>query len=141
MVKGNLQMEQTLVLLKPDAVERRLCGEILGRFERKGLKIIRMRMLDLTPELARVHYADHVGKPFYPDLELYITSGSVVAVILEGDEAVAVVRKMIGVTNGIEAESGTIRGDLSMSKRQNLVHASDSTESAKREIKNFFPEN
>ncbi|MDR1484884.1 MAG: nucleoside-diphosphate kinase [Planctomycetaceae bacterium] len=131
-------MEQTLVLLKPDAVVRRLCGEILSRFERKGLKIAGMRMLDITPELSRIHYADHVGKPFYPDLEKYITSDSVIAVVLEGEEAVSVVRKMIGVTNGIEAEAGTIRGDLSMSKRQNLVHASDSIESAKREIKIFF---
>ncbi|MDR1480675.1 MAG: nucleoside-diphosphate kinase [Planctomycetaceae bacterium] len=131
-------MEQTLVLLKPDTVERGLCGEILGRFERKGLKIVRMQMVDLTVDVARVHYADHVGKPFYPELEKYITSGSIVAIILEGDEAISVVRKMIGVTNGIEAEAGTIRGDLAISKRQNLVHASDSPESAKREIKIFF---
>jgi nucleoside-diphosphate kinase len=131
-------MEQTLVLLKPDAVVRRLCGEILSRFERKGLKIVEMRMLDITPELSRVHYADHVGKSFYPDLEKYITSERVIAIVLEGEEAVAVVRKIIGTTNGIEAEAGTIRGDFSMSKRQNLVHASDSIESAQREIKIFF---
>jgi nucleoside-diphosphate kinase len=133
------KMEQTLVLLKPDAITRRLCGEILSRFERKGLKIVKMRMLEITPDHAKIHYADHIDKPFYPELEQYITSDSVVAVLLEGDEAIAVVRKMIGATNGIEAELGTIRGDFAMSKRQNLVHASDSKESAKRESEIFFP--
>jgi nucleoside-diphosphate kinase len=132
-------MERTLVLLKPDAVERFLCGEILGRFERKGLRIAQMRMLNITPELAKIHYADHVGKSFYPNLEVYITSSPVVAVVLEGEEVIAVVRRMVGATNGIEAEPGTIRGDLSMSNRTNLVHASDSPESAKREINIFFP--
>ncbi|MDR2171293.1 MAG: nucleoside-diphosphate kinase [Planctomycetaceae bacterium] len=132
-------IERTLVLFKPDAVVRRLCGEILGRFERKGLNIVKMRMLKITSDLARVHYADHVGKSFYPDLEEYITGGLSVAIVFEGEEAISVVRKMIGVTNGIEAEAGTIRGDLSMSKRQNLVHASDSNESAQREINLFFP--
>ncbi|MDR2763156.1 MAG: nucleoside-diphosphate kinase [Planctomycetaceae bacterium] len=133
-------MEQTLVILKPDAISRRLCGEIVGRFERKGLRIVKMRMFEITPELSKVHYADHIDKPFYPELEEYITSGSVVAIILEGEESISVVRKMIGATNGIEAELGTIRGDFSMSKRQNLVHASDSKESAKREIEIFFKE-
>ncbi|MDR2641999.1 MAG: nucleoside-diphosphate kinase [Planctomycetaceae bacterium] len=132
-------MEKTLVLLKPDAVVRKLCGEILRRFENKGLNIADIRMLNITPELARIHYSEHVNKPFYPDLEKYITSSPVVAVILEGESAVAVVRKMIGSTNAADAESGTIRGDLALSNRQNLVHASDSSQSAKREIELFFP--
>ncbi|MDR2346567.1 MAG: nucleoside-diphosphate kinase [Planctomycetaceae bacterium] len=135
-----MSVEQTLVLLKPDTVARRLCGEILSRFERKGLNVVKLQMFGITPELARIHYAEHVGKPFYPDLEKYITSGSVIAIVLEGDEAISVVRKMIGATNGITAEAGTIRGDFSMSNRQNLVHASDNNVSAKREIELFFPE-
>lgn len=131
-------MERTLILLKPDTVERKLVGTILSRFEQKGLKIVDLRMLQFTPELARRHYADHVDKPFYPGLETYITSGPVAAAILEGTEAVAVVRRMIGPTNGIEAPSGTIRGDYSLSGQQNLVHASDSVAAAEREMKIFF---
>jgi len=131
-------MERTLILLKPDSVERQLIGTILSRFEQKGLKIVAMRMLQFTPELARQHYADHVDKPFYPGLEMYITSGSVVAAILEGIEAVSVVRRMIGPTNGSEAPSGTVRGDFSLSSQRNLVHASDSTAAAEREMALFF---
>ena len=131
-------MERTLIILKPDAVERQLVGTILNRFEQKGLKLIAMRMLQFTPELARKHYADHVEKPFYPGLETYITSGPVVAAILEGAESIAVVRRMIGPTNGIEAPSGTIRGDFALSSQCNLVHASDSTAAAKREMAIFF---
>ena len=131
-------MERTLILLKPDTVERQLVGTILNRFEQKGLKIAAMRMLQFTQELARKHYADHVDKPFYPGLETYITSGPVVAAILEGLEAVAVVRRMIGPTNGSEAPSGTIRGDFSLSSQRNLVHASDSTAAAEREMAIFF---
>jgi nucleoside-diphosphate kinase len=133
-------MEQTLILLKPDTVERQLVGTILSRFEQKGLKIVAMRMLQFTPELSRRHYADHVDKPFYPNLEIYITSGSVVAAILEGPEAISVVRRMIGPTNGIEAPSGTIRGDFALSGQRNLVHASDSPAAAEREIAIFFPQ-
>lgn len=132
-------MEQTLILLKPDAVGRGLIGEILGRFEKKGLLVDRMRMLRFTPELARRHYAEHVDKPFYPGLEEYIMSGPVVAAVLEGPESVAVVRRMIGPTDGIEAPPGTIRGDFALGKQRNLVHASDGLESAKREIAIFFP--
>jgi len=131
-------MERTLILLKPDAVERQLVGTILSRFEQKGLKIVAMRMLQFTPELARKHYADHVDKPFYPGLEAYITSGPVAAAVLEGLEAVAVVRRMIGPTNGIEAPTGTIRGDLALSGQRNLVHASDSPAAAEREMAIFF---
>ena len=131
-------MERTLILLKPDAVERQLVGTLLNRFEQKGLTIAAMRMLQFTPELAQKHYADHVDKPFYPGLETYIMSGPVVAAVLEGAEAVAVVRRMIGPTNGIEAPSGTIRGDFSLSGQRNLVHASDSPAAAERETAIFF---
>ena len=133
-------MERTLILLKPDAVERQLVGTILSRFEQKGLKIVDMRMLQFTPELAQRHYADHVEKPFYPGLETYITSGSVVAAILEGTEAIAVVRRMIGPTSGIDAPAGTIRGDFALSGQRNLVHASDSLAAAEREMSIFFGE-
>jgi nucleoside-diphosphate kinase len=131
-------MERTLILLKPDTIERQLIGTILHRFEQKGLKIVAMRMLQFTPELAQRHYADHVGKPFYPGLETYITSGPVVAVILEGTEAIAVVRRMVGPTNGVEASAGTIRGDFALSGQRNLVHASDSPAAADREMAIFF---
>lgn len=133
-------MEKTLILLKPDTVQRGLVGEVLKRFEQKGLQIVEMRMLRFTPELAARHYAEHVGKDFYPGLEQYILSGSVVAAILEGPEAIAVVRGMLGPTNGIKAPAGTIRGDFSLSNQQNLVHASDGPESAAREIAIFFPQ-
>ena len=132
-------MEQTLILLKPDAVERQLTGTILSRFEQKGLKIVALRMLHFTRELARQHYADHVEKQFFPGLEAYITSGPVIAAVLEGVEAISVVRAMIGPTNGIEAPAGTIRGDFSLSSQRNLVHASDSPAAAKREMAIFFP--
>lgn len=131
-------MERTLILLKPDTVERQLVGTILSRFEQKGLKIVAMRMLQFTPELAKRHYDEHVGKPFYPGLETYITSGPVVAAILEGPDTIAIVRRMIGPTNGAEAPSGTIRGDFALNSQRNLVHASDSTAAAEREIRIFF---
>ncbi len=130
---------QTLILLKPDAVQRGLVGEILKRFEQKGLKLAAMRMLRFTKELAAKHYAEHVGKDFYPRLEEYIMSGPVIAVILEGPEAVTVVRSMLGPTNGLNAPAGTIRGDFSLSQTYNLVHASDGPESARREVEIFFP--
>ncbi len=130
--------QRTLVLLKPDAVNRRLIGEIISRFEKKGLKIVAMKMLWLSREKAEKHYEVHKGKPFYESLIDYITSGPIVAMVLEGDRAIEVVRKMMGKTNGIEAEPGTIRGDFAMSIQNNLVHGSDSEESAKREIPIFF---
>jgi nucleoside-diphosphate kinase len=132
--------QRTLVLLKPDAVNRRLMGEIISRFERKGLKIVAMKMLHVSREMASEHYAVHRGKPFYDSLIEYITSGPVVAMVLEGDNAISVVRRMMGKTNGQEAEPGTIRGDYSMSIQNNLVHGSDSPESASREIGIFFHE-
>ncbi len=131
-------MQQTLVLLKPDCLERRLAGRIIARLEDKGLLIVALKLMRVTPELARRHYAEHVDKPFYPGLEAFITSGPLLAMVVEGPEAIAVVRKMAGATNGRDAEPGTIRGDFSCSNRLNLVHASDGPESAQREIGTFF---
>ena len=131
-------MERTLILCKPDCVERRLVGRVLGRFEDKGFNIIAMKMLRVTAELARQHYAEHVEKPFYPGLEKFITGAPVVAAVIEGLEAIGVVREMLGATSGLKAAAGTIRGDLSSSRQMNLVHASDSSESARREIELYF---
>jgi nucleoside-diphosphate kinase len=132
--------ERSLVLVKPDAVRRGLVGEILGRFERKGLVIEAMVLRSMAAELADQHYADHLEKAFYPPLKAFMTSGPLVALVLSGDEVIEVVRTMIGVTDGRKAAAGTIRGDLSLSNRENLVHASDSPESAKRELALWFPD-
>ncbi|HWB38286.1 MAG TPA: nucleoside-diphosphate kinase [Rugosimonospora sp.] len=132
--------ERTLVLIKPDAVARGLVGEILGRFERKGLAVDALVLRTMSAELADQHYAEHVEKAFYPPLKEFMTSGPLVAAILSGDSAIEVVRALIGVTDGRKAAAGTVRGDLSLSNRENLVHASDSPESAKREIALWFPE-
>ncbi|MCA9196892.1 MAG: nucleoside-diphosphate kinase [Planctomycetales bacterium] len=131
-------MERTLVLLKPDCVQRRLMGQVLSRFENKGLNVIALKMLQVTPELSKKHYAEHVEKPFYPGLEAFITGAPVVAMILEGLECVRVVRDILGATSGLKAAAGTIRGDFSSSRQMNLVHASDSPESAAREIELYF---
>jgi nucleoside-diphosphate kinase len=131
--------ERTLVLIKPDGVRRGLVGEILGRFERKGLAVEALELRTLGADFADEHYAEHVGKDWYPPLRAFITSGPLVAVVLSGDQAVEVVRGLIGTTDGRKAAPGTIRGDLSLSNRENLVHASDSPESAARELKLFFP--
>ncbi len=131
-------MQKTLVLLKPDCVERRLIGEIIGRFENKGLNLIAMKMLQVSPALSKQHYAEHVAKPFYPNLEAFITSSPIVALALEGLEAIRVVRDMLGATSGLKAAPGTIRGDFSSSRQMNLVHASDSEESATRELALYF---
>ncbi|MAZ95788.1 MAG: nucleoside-diphosphate kinase [Planctomycetaceae bacterium] len=131
-------MQRTLILLKPDCVQRRLMGHVLSRFENKGLNIIAMKMLQVTPELAAEHYAEHVEKPFYPSLEDFITGAPVVAMVIEGREAIRVVREMLGATSGLEASAGTIRGDLSSSRQMNLVHASDGPEAAEREINLYF---
>ena len=134
-------MQKTLVLLKPDCVERRLIGEIIGRLERKGLNVIAMKMLRVTPALSKQHYAEHVSKPFYPNLEEFITSSPIVAMAVEGLEVIRVVREMLGATNGLKAAPGTIRGDFSSSRQMNLVHASDSEESAIRELALYFQPN
>ena len=131
-------MEQTLILLKPDCVERRLIGRIIARFEDKALSVVGMKMIRITPELAKKHYAEHAEKAWYPALESFITGAPVVAMVLEGLNAISVVRAMLGATNGLEAAPGTIRGDFSSSRQMNLVHASDSGESAKREIALYF---
>ena len=131
--------ERTLVLIKPDAVRRGLVGEILNRFERKGLAIDAMVHRTMDAALADEHYAEHVEKPFYPPLKEFMTSGPLIAAILSGDQAVDVVRALVGATDGRRAAAGTIRGDFSLSNRENLVHASDSADSAKREIALWFP--
>jgi nucleoside-diphosphate kinase len=132
--------QRTLLLLKPDAVRRGLVGEILARFEAKGLSIVAMELRAIDGALADQHYAEHVDRDFYPPLRAFVTSGPLVAVVLEGDEAVEVVRALNGATDGRKAAPGTIRGDLSLSNRENLVHGSDSAESAEREIGIWFPE-
>jgi len=130
--------ERTFVLLKPDAVQRGLVGEVVHRFEKRGLKIVALRMLRVTRSLAETYYAEHKGKSFFEPLMTYIAAGPVVAMVLEGDGAVAAVRRMMGKTNSAEAEPGTIRGDFALTIGRNLIHGSDSLESAKREIALFF---
>jgi nucleoside-diphosphate kinase len=132
--------QRTLLLVKPDAVRRGLLGDVLARFEAKGLRIRTLEMRTIDAELADQHYAEHVTKDFYPPLRDFVTSGPLVAAVLEGDEAVEVVRAINGATDGRRAAPGTIRGDLSLSNRENLVHGSDSPESAEREIELWFPD-
>ena len=131
-------MERTLVLVKPDGVQRGLIGEILGRFERKGLKVVGLRLLDVPREMAERHYAVHAGKHFYGELVEFITAGPVAAVALEGPEAIATVRRLVGRTMPNEAEPGTIRGDLGISGLRNLIHASDAPETAAAELGLWF---
>jgi nucleoside-diphosphate kinase len=132
-------VERTLVLIKPDAVRRGLVGEILSRFERKGLTIDVLVKREMDAELADAHYAEHLDKPFYPALKEFMTGGPLIAMILSGDSAIDVVRNLVGATDARKAAAGTIRGDLANSNRENLVHASDSPDSAKREIALWFP--
>ncbi len=131
-------MERTFVMIKPDAVQRGLIGEIIARLERKGLKIVAMKMLHVSRELAENHYAEHKGKPFFESLVEYVTSAPVIAMVVEGKNAVKVVRTLVGATNPQEAQPGTIRGDYGMDIGRNVIHASDSLESAEREISLFF---
>jgi len=131
--------ERTLVLLKPDAVERGLAGAILARYEAKGLRVVAMELRRIDGAMADRHYADHVSQPWYPSLREYITGGPLVALILSGPDVIEVVRRLNGATNAAAADPGTIRGDLALSSRENLVHASDSPESAAREIGLWFP--
>jgi nucleoside-diphosphate kinase len=133
-------MQRTLILVKPDAFARRLTGEIVARFERKGLSLVAMRLMTMSRELAERHYAEHEGKPFYEELVSFITSGPLVAMVLEGEEAVRAARQVIGATNPLEATTGSIRGDYAIAVGQNLVHGSDAPESAVREVSLFFPE-
>jgi nucleoside-diphosphate kinase len=133
-------MDRTLILVKPDAFERGLTGEIIARFERKSLAIIAMKYMTVTRELADQHYAEHREKPFFGDLVEFITGGPLVAFVLEGYEAVTAARQVIGATNPLEAAPGSIRGDLGLEVQTNLVHGSDSDDSAVREVALFFPE-
>lgn len=133
-------METTLVLFKPDALHRGLSGRLLTRFEEKGLQIVGLKLMRMSPDLAARHYAEHLGKPFYAGLVGFMTASPIVALALRGPQAVAVVRKMMGKTFGLDAEPGTIRGDFGCSKSFNLVHGSDSAESAQRELGLYFPE-
>ncbi len=131
-------MARTLILLKPDAVQRALVGELISRMERRGLKLVAMKLIQVDEELARRHYAEHVGKPFFAGLVEFITSSPLVAMVAEGERAVEIVRSIIGATDPVDAAPGTVRGDLAVSVGLNLVHGSDSEESAAREIELFF---
>jgi nucleoside-diphosphate kinase len=133
-------MDRTLILVKPDAFARGLTGEILARFERKGLRIVALKHMQMDQQLAERHYAEHEGKPFFGELVEFITSAPLVALVLEGHEAVVAARQVIGATNPLEASPGSIRGDFALEVGQNMVHGSDSNDSAAREIGLFFPE-
>jgi nucleoside-diphosphate kinase len=132
-------MDRTLILVKPDAFARNLTGEIIARFERKGLRIAALRYMTMDRALAEQHYAEHQGKPFFEELVSFITSGALVALVLEGQDAVVAARQVIGATNPLEAAPGSIRGDFAIEVGQNMVHGSDSPESAEREANLFFP--
>ncbi|MEK6278254.1 MAG: nucleoside-diphosphate kinase [Actinomycetota bacterium] len=133
-------MSRTLILVKPDAFERGLTGEVIARFERKGLKLAALKLIEADVEIANVHYAEHTEKPFFGELVEFITRGPLVAMVLEGHEAVAAARQVIGATNPMEAAPGSLRGDYGLEVTFNLVHGSDSDESAEREIGIWFPE-
>jgi nucleoside-diphosphate kinase len=133
-----MAVERTLLLIKPDAMQRGLAGEIITRMERRGLKIVGMRLMKVSKSLAKQHYVEHEGKPFYPGLVDYITSSPIIAAVLEGPNAIAAMRQTMGKTNPLEAETGSIRADFGLEKGRNLTHGSDSPASAKREIALFF---
>jgi nucleoside-diphosphate kinase len=132
-------VDRTLILVKPDAFARGLTGEIIARFERKGLRIVALQHMTLDEAVAKQHYAEHEGKPFFGELVEFITSGPLVAMVLEGEQAITAARQVIGATNPIEAAPGSIRGDFAIAVGQNMVHGSDSVESGKREAALFFP--
>ncbi len=131
-------IERTFVMMKPGVLQRRIAGEILTRFERKGLNLIGLKMMRITPDLARKHYAEHVEKPFFDELVSYISSAPVIAMVFEGDSAVTLVRKICGATAAMTAEAGTIRGDYALHTNINIIHSSDSPENAQRELQLFF---
>ena len=131
-------MEKTLVLVKPDGVRRGLSGEIIARFEKRGLQIVALKLMQISKTMAEKHYAEHVGKPFFDGLVDFITSGPVVAMVVKGDHAIRAVRAMMGATNPLEAVPGTIRGDFALVMSENVIHGSDGAESAAREIDAFF---
>ncbi len=131
-------MEKTLVFIKPDGVERGLVGTVLNRFEQRGIKLERLELKQLTESEVDAHYQEHLQRDFYPNLKRYIMSGPIAVMVLTADNVIAIVRKMVGVTNSAEAEPGTIRGDYALTTQNNIIHASDSVASAEREITNFF---
>ncbi len=133
-------MQRSLILIKPDAFARNLAGEIIARFERKGLRLVALKQMTMDRELAERHYAEHEGKAFFDELVSFITSGPLVAMVLEGEQTVAAARQVIGATNPLEASAGSIRGDYAIEVGQNMVHGSDSESSAAREVGLFFPE-
>ena len=133
-------MERTLILIKPDAFARSLSGEIIARFERKGLRLVAMSLMTMTRDLAAQHYAEHEGKGFYEELVTFITSGPLVAMVLEGEQAIVAARQVIGATDPLKATTGSIRGDFAIEVGQNMVHGSDAPESAAREVALFFPD-
>lgn len=133
-------MERSLVILKPDAVQRGLVGPILGRLEQRGLKIVGMKLIQISEDVARRHYAEHEGKKFFAGLVEYITSGPVVVLVIAGESVIQMIRNTVGATNPLNAAPGTIRGDYAVTIGRNLIHASDSPESGERELKNFFAE-
>jgi len=133
-------MERTLILIKPDAFARNLSGEIIARFERKGLRLVALKLMSMTRDLAAQHYAEHEGKGFYDELVTFITSGPLVAMVLEGEQAVVAARQVIGATDPLKATTGSIRGDFAIEVGQNMVHGSDAPESAAREVSLFFPD-
>ncbi|WP_178648168.1 nucleoside-diphosphate kinase [uncultured Methanobrevibacter sp.] len=134
-------IQKSFVMMKPDAVSRRLMGKILSRFEEKGLQVIAVKLMQIDEELAKTHYGEHADKPFFEDLVTYITSSPSLAMVIKGEDAISTIRKMVGATNPLEADLGTIRGDFAMDTGRNIIHASDSPESAEREINLFFDEN
>ena len=133
-------IQKSFVMMKPDAVQRRLMGKILSRFEDKGLQIVAVKLIQIDEDLAKTHYGEHAEKPFFPSLVEYITSSPALAMVIEGEEAITTIRKLVGATNPLEADLGTIRGDFGMDTGRNIIHASDALESAEREIALFFNE-
>ena len=131
-------MEQSLVFIKPDGVERGLIGEVLARFEKRGITVKQLELKQLTEDQVKAHYQEHVDKPFFPNLKSYILSGPICLMVLEAPGVISIIRRMVGVTNSAEAAPGTIRGDYALTTQNNIIHASDSPESAAREIANFF---
>ena len=133
-------MEKSFVMMKPDAVQRRLMGKVLSRFEEKGLQIVAAKLMHISEDLAKEHYGEHSEKPFFNGLVEYITSSAVLAMVIQGDDCISLIRKMVGATNPKEADLGTIRGDFALDTGRNIIHASDSPQSAEREISLFFDE-
>lgn len=133
-------IQKSFVMMKPDAVQRRLMGKILSRFEEKGLQIVAVKLMQIDEDLAKTHYGEHADKPFFGSLIEYITSSPSLAMVIEGEEAISTIRKLVGATNPLEADLGTIRGDFAMDTCRNIIHASDSPDSAEREINLFFNE-